>query len=97
MTISISDECSGASLIISAPCAEEDVPKHGMVEVDPSGRVTSFLEKPAVSETQSRKQSPCFYLLSRPAVRGLKAGSNTLIDLMLAYPPPPLCYADLIK
>ena len=95
MTKSISDECSGASLIISAPCAEEDVPKHGIVEVDPSSRVTSFLEKPTVSETESRKQSPCFYLLSRPAVRGLKAGSNTFIDLMLAYQR--LCYADLIK
>ena len=53
------------------------MPKHGIVEVDPSGRVTSFLEKPAVRETQSRKQSPCFYLLSRPAVSGLKAESNT--------------------
>ena len=54
------------------------MPKHGIVEVDPSGRVTSFLEKPAVRETQSRKQSPCFYLLSRPAVSGLKAESNTI-------------------
>ena len=70
--ISVSEECSGASLIISAPCAEADVPKHGILEADLSGRVTSFLEKPAVTETQSRSQSPCFYLLSRQAVSGLK-------------------------
>ena len=80
---SVAEERSGTSLIISAPCAVEDVPKHGIVEVDPSGRVTSFLEKPAVTETQSRKQSPCFYLLSRTAVSGLKAESNNISSVVL--------------
>ena len=34
---SVAEESSGASLIISAPCAEADVSKHGIVEVEPSG------------------------------------------------------------
>ena len=45
---------------------------HGIVEVDEMGRVTSFLEKPSPTETPSRRQSPCFYLLSREAVGMIK-------------------------
>ena len=54
---------------MAAPCAEEDVSRHGMLELDQEMRVTSFLEKPAPAETRSRTQSPCCYLLSPGAVR----------------------------
>ena len=57
----------GSSLIVGAPCPEENVAKHGIVDVDEKGKVISFLEKPSPTETQSRTQSPCFYLLSSEA------------------------------
>ena len=50
------------SLIVACPCPEERVSKHGIIEIDKNGRVTSFLEKPNPSETSSRLQSPCFYI-----------------------------------
>ena len=54
----------GLALITECPCPENEVEKHGIIEVEPhSRRVTSFMEKPKISETQSRSQSPCFYLL----------------------------------
>ena len=57
------DGGQGLALITECPCPEDEVHKHGIIEVDPNGRVTSFKEKPKISETQSRSQSPCFYLL----------------------------------
>ena len=45
-------------------CTDAEVHKRGIIETDPvTGRVISFLEKPQATETKSRKQSPCFYLL----------------------------------
>ena len=66
------DECEGSSLIVTAPCREEDVSKHGIVDLDQTDKVVLFLEKPLHTETSSRKQSPCFYLLSRQAVGKIK-------------------------
>ena len=51
------------ALIVACPCPEENVSKHGIIEVDSTGKVTSFLEKPKPTETSSRLQSPCFYIL----------------------------------
>ena len=53
----------GLALITECPCPEEEVSKHGIIEVNNEGRVVSFKEKPKLCETQSRSQSPCFYLL----------------------------------
>ena len=50
------------SLIVECPCPEEDVSKHGIIEMDENGKVTSFLEKPEPNQTKSRSQSPCFYI-----------------------------------
>ena len=62
------------SLILACPCPEEDVSKRGIIEVNEkeNDRVTSFLEKPSPSETNSRLQSPCLYLL-HPAHQRLLA------------------------
>jgi len=51
------------ALIVACPCPEENVSKHGIIELDSTGKVTSFLEKPKPTETSSRLQSPCFYIL----------------------------------
>jgi ADP-glucose pyrophosphorylase len=51
------------ALIVACPCSEENVSKHGIIELDSDGKVTSFLEKPKPTETSSRLQSPCFYIL----------------------------------
>ena len=53
----------GLALITECPCPEEEVSKHGIIELNNEGRVISFKEKPKLCETQSRSQSPCFYLL----------------------------------
>jgi len=57
-----------ASLICHTECPENAVRKHGIVEIDQEMRVTRFLEKPNPSETTSRFQCPCFYLLSAAAL-----------------------------
>ena len=58
-------EVTPRSLILACPCPEGDVSKRGIIEVNEkeNDRVTSFLEKPSPSETNSRLQSPCLYLL----------------------------------
>lgn len=58
------------ALIVECPCPEEEVHKHGIIEVGEDGLVTSFLEKPKASDTKSRSQSPCFYAFS-PEVQGI--------------------------
>ncbi|XP_027229759.2 uncharacterized protein [Penaeus vannamei] len=62
----------GACLILSAPVAEENVSKHGIIEVSDSGRVTKFVEKPQPTETMSRLQCPCFYIISRESLQHLE-------------------------
>ncbi|KAL7636327.1 UNVERIFIED_CONTAM: hypothetical protein RMT77_013086 [Armadillidium vulgare] len=61
-------ENSLVSLIVSAPVREEDVSKHGIIEVEENGMVKTFLEKPQPNETISRVQSPCCYLISQPSL-----------------------------
>lgn len=60
------------SLVLSAPVAEENVSKHGIIEVKDSGLVTQFLEKPQPSETSSRLQCPCFYIISHASQQYLE-------------------------
>ena len=62
---------TSSSIILAAPCREDDVKNHGMLEIDEgkSMRVTTFLEKPLPSETKSRTQSPCCYFLCPAALR----------------------------
>ncbi|XP_045610700.1 uncharacterized protein [Procambarus clarkii] len=62
----------GTCLVLSAPVSEENVSKHGILEVEDSGRVTRFLEKPPSSITSSRLQCPCFYIISSESLRHLK-------------------------
>jgi len=65
----------GVSMIIAAPCPEEEVSKHGIIELDTDDdpKVVSFLEKPQLSETISRIQSPCCYLLTFEAGQRVKS------------------------
>ena len=54
-----------SSLIVHTHCPEEVMHKHGIVVLDEAtNRVVDFLEKPDPSDTDSRLQCPCFYLLS---------------------------------
>ena len=65
-------------MIVDTSCTDEEVHKRGIIETDPvTGRVISFLEKPKASETTSRKQAPCFYLL-HPKVTILFLGAKNL-------------------
>lgn len=50
----------------------EATEKTGILETDAQGLVTAFLEKPARTDTESRKACPCFYILSEGAVRYLQ-------------------------
>ena len=54
---------------MECPCPEDEVHKHGIIEVDDYGKVTSFLEKPKASETSSRSQSPCFYFFDHDCLK----------------------------
>ena len=45
--------------------------KYGILELDDSGLVVSFKEKPRAADTESRKACPCFYLLSAAALQKL--------------------------
>ncbi|XP_068230042.1 UTP--glucose-1-phosphate uridylyltransferase-like [Palaemon carinicauda] len=62
-------ECS---LIVSAPVLEENVSKHGIIEVDEDWRVTAFIEKPLPTETASRLQSPCVYMMSGSSIHHIQ-------------------------
>lgn len=56
------------ALIVACPCPEENVSKHGIIEIDSNGKVTSFLEKPKPTETSSRSKNCAFF----PALRLLR-------------------------
>ena len=60
------------SLIVECPCPENELEKHGIIEVNESKIVTSFLEKPKPTETKSRSQSPCFYLFDQASQKLLE-------------------------
>ena len=64
-------------MIVECPCPESEVHKHGIIEVNDQGKVTSFLEKPAATETKSRSQSPCFYLFDQDCQKLLDAFPKT--------------------
>ncbi|XP_065194555.1 uncharacterized protein LOC135825851 [Sycon ciliatum] len=65
-------------------CPEEDVSRRGIVEVDADNVVTSFLEKPRPTETQSRLACPCFYIFSSKALPLISAFLLELKDRPLA-------------
>ena len=67
---------TGDTVIIAAPCEQENVSKHGIIEMDSNCKVTTFLEKPCISQTNSRTQSPCCYMLSPSAVGKLEMFLN---------------------
>lgn len=52
-------------LVLSYRCKDEETQKYGILEVDGELRVTCMKEKPAASETTSRRACPCFYIFSK--------------------------------
>ncbi len=64
-----SSSVSPMALITGSPCPEDQVSKHGIIEVGLDCKVTSFLEKPDPKTTASRTQSPCFYLLDPASLK----------------------------
>eukprot|EP01135_Chromosphaera_perkinsii_P000693 Nk52_evm5s150 gene=Nk52_evmTU5s150 len=65
------DNSSQPSLVTCYTETEERVSKTGIIEVDAKGIITSFLEKPAPTETSSRLACPCFYCFSPQAIVAL--------------------------
>lgn len=61
-----------ACLVLSAPVSEENVSKHGIIEVGERNRVTQFLEKPRPQDTTSRLQCPCVYLMASGSLQYLE-------------------------
>ncbi|XP_063964843.1 UTP--glucose-1-phosphate uridylyltransferase-like [Lytechinus pictus] len=70
----------GASMVVSnhVPC--EEVVKRGILEVNDELKVTGFLEKPNLEDTNSRRACPCFYLFSKESLPHL--------DSFLSEPRP---------
>lgn len=73
-----------ATLIIDCPCPDSEVHKHGIIETDSAMRVTSFLEKPSVDQTASRKQCPAFYLIHSQHLGKIKEFLDSKRDQPLA-------------
>ncbi|XP_064120572.1 uncharacterized protein LOC135225197 isoform X3 [Macrobrachium nipponense] len=89
------DECC---LIVSAPVLEENVSKHGIIEVDDNCCVTGFIEKPLPTETQSRLQSPCIYMMSGASIHHIQTFLKEREDQPLhTRDATGLFVADLIK
>ncbi|XP_023340637.1 uncharacterized protein LOC111710651 isoform X2 [Eurytemora carolleeae] len=59
--------------LVHTDCSEENVSKHGILELGDNNRVLRLLEKPKPQDTVSRFQCPCFYILSNPALVHLDA------------------------
>ncbi|KAF7724833.1 hypothetical protein EC973_000718 [Apophysomyces ossiformis] len=55
-------------LVTTYKVPDKVVHKVGILEIDSKGIVTSFLEKPEPSETESRLACPCFYLFHHGAL-----------------------------
>jgi UTP-glucose-1-phosphate uridylyltransferase len=64
-------ECKNHSMVLCY--RDEMTTRTGIIEVDESGVVTNFLEKPQPTETTSRLACPCFYILTEEALEFLKA------------------------
>ncbi|KAI8371645.1 nucleotide-diphospho-sugar transferase [Radiomyces spectabilis] len=60
---------TGPCLVATYTVSDDQVSKVGIVETNPEGLITSFLEKPDPSQTTSRLACPCFYLLRRDALK----------------------------
>jgi glucose-1-phosphate thymidylyltransferase len=63
---------------------DENTTRTGILEVDDTGKVTNFLEKPQPHETLSRLACPCFYILCKDALNFLKkyvSNAKTLKDV----------------
>ena len=60
------------SLITYYTVPDSSVSKRGIIEVSDEGKVIGFLEKPSITDTFSRKASPCFYYLRPDAIQLLK-------------------------
>lgn len=59
-----------ASLVASYKCLEQDVSRHGILElVGENKKVKELLEKPSTEKTSSRNACPCFYILSPQALK----------------------------
>ena len=52
-------------LVLRYTCQDSETSKRGILELEESGRVTAFLEKPLPEATPSRNACPCFYILSK--------------------------------
>ncbi|XP_037090026.1 uncharacterized protein LOC119110351 [Pollicipes pollicipes] len=63
----------GSCHVTAVPCPEERVSRHGIVELDDQRCVVGFKEKPQPSETTSRLQCPCFYLIPAATLGRLEA------------------------
>eukprot|EP00096_Caligus_rogercresseyi_P007468 TRINITY_DN25331_c0_g1_i1.p1 TRINITY_DN25331_c0_g1~~TRINITY_DN25331_c0_g1_i1.p1 ORF type:complete len:279 (-),score=36.21 TRINITY_DN25331_c0_g1_i1:417-1253(-) len=60
--------------ILCCSVSEEDVSKRGIIEINQdSRRVTSLMEKPAPTDTESRLQCPAFYLFNEDSAAYLEA------------------------
>jgi NDP-sugar pyrophosphorylase family protein len=58
----------GESACLVYPCDDVTTTKSGIIEVDATMHVTSFLEKPGPAATASRLASPCTYILGPSAL-----------------------------
>jgi len=66
--LTLQNNIPGACLVTDVECRDDEVHKYGILETDSENRVIGFKEKPQPSETKSRKQCPCFYLLSQDSL-----------------------------
>ena len=58
--------------------------QHGIIEVTgENNQVKSFLEKPKPTETVSRLQSPCFYIMDRSCVHLIDVSESWIIHLTI--------------
>lgn len=76
---------SGAEVTIAAAkVPRQDIPKYGILDVNPQGRVISFQEKPAVEEARSCLASTGIYVFSPAALHRLQdeEGLDIAIDLL---------------
>lgn len=58
----------GANMVLYVTCTDEEVHKYGILETDETSRVIGFLEKPQPTETESRKECPCFYIFNKDSL-----------------------------
>lgn len=62
----------GGAVVLCYQCEDSATSKVGILEVNESGCVTSFLEKPSPDSTSSRNACPCFYIFSSGSLSIMK-------------------------